>query len=388
MIQHNATSGLAQKNVDLLPQVVVVKMGDVRGEVEVLEVLNQHEDAGLHVLALLRAQITRTPESSWMVTSPTFGARLREFGETMKESGGVPNWLVAHIVLALLDSVAYVHAAGFSCGEIGAESVVLNAYPRVLWYRYRGYPDILLSDLSASQPLSDAGAVEDAKAVLQVMQELIKQYSDTAPFLDIASTSGSGETITDDAILLILQSITTLLTSSAAPTLRAIRQQLQSRLIDIRHTGPETLPRPIARLMHSDLATNAEFEHALREPTVLRFTNKHEEYVKIVANEQVEMGRGRFAGMKTGRILVVRFGERKKGWLRIVGEDDMDDDEQMGMEEDGVFDLEDEMPEAMEIGETEYGGGGWSGSLYRGGLKEGGGDVEMMNAQKHNGEWE
>jgi hypothetical protein len=55
MMQYNAASELSAKNIDLLAQVVVVKMGNIRRETEVLEALNAHESPSLHTPTLLKA---------------------------------------------------------------------------------------------------------------------------------------------------------------------------------------------------------------------------------------------------------------------------------------------------------------------------------------------
>jgi hypothetical protein len=360
MMQHNAASELSAKNIDLLAQVVVMKMGNIRRETEVLEALNAHESSSLHTRTLLKAQITSDPSSTWLVASPTFVPTLRNFGPAMEDSsGGVPNWLLIHIFLPLISTVAYLHSSGFSCGNVSAEDIVLNAYPRMLWHRYRSYPDLVLPDFRLAKTVDEAGGKEDAKAVLAVMQETITSYSDAAPFLSLAAQDE--EMVTIDPILLVLQSITTLI-STPSPTLAIHRQHLLLQLIDIRHTSPETLPRPILGLIHSDLGmADADLSHALREPSVIRFNRKHEEFVKIIAGKRVQMGTGGFARMKTRRILVVIFEGREVEWLRIMGLG-----EEMGTEEDGAYDLEEEMPDAMDMDVAGYICGEWSGGSFGG----------------------
>jgi hypothetical protein len=229
----------------------------------------------------------------------------------------------------------------------------------MLWHRYRSYPDLVLPDFRLATTFDDAGGKEDAKAVLAVMQETITSYSDAAPFLSLAAQDE--EMVTIDPILLVLQSITTLI-STPSPTLAIHRQHLLLQLIDIRHTSPETLPRPILGLIHSDLGmADADLSHALREPSVIRFNRKHEEFVKIIAGKRVQMGTGGFARMKTRRILVVIFEGREVEWLRIMGLG-----EEMGTEEDGAYDLEEEMPDAMDMDVAGYICGEWSGGSFGG----------------------
>jgi hypothetical protein len=100
-------------------------------------------------------------------------------------------------------------------------------------------------------------------------------------------------------------------------------------------------------LLHVDLATDAEFEHALREPTVLKFDAKHEQFVKIIAKEPIVMWSGGHAGMKTWRIMVMSFTARKKEFLRIIGEGDMEEED---VDIDGDIEMDtDETLEAMDV---------------------------------------
>jgi tRNA A-37 threonylcarbamoyl transferase component Bud32 len=343
MVQYNGASGVVAKNIDLLPSVMVVKMtkdpGRIRHEARVLEALNAAENASLHVPKMLKAQITTESESSWLVASPVFGLSLKEFGE---KQGGLASWLVAHVFIGLLESVAYIHAAGYSHGGITTDNVMLDVYPRVMWHRFRGYPDVVLTDFSTAKRIDDAAEGKDARAVFMVMKEVIAKYSDAAPFVEMADKDE--EIVTVDPILLILHDIRVLLANQNT-TLADMREQFEARLVDIRHTGPEQLPRSLSRVLHSDLVANAEFGHALREPTMLKFDAKHEDFVKIVANERVEIGAGGHAGMKTKQIMVLRFTMRKEGFMRIVGGDDGGDDD-MDMDVDGEFevDVESERP--------------------------------------------
>jgi hypothetical protein len=350
MVQHNGASALHPAYIALLPQVVVVKTeidsAAMRNELQVLEDSNCKEESCL-------AQITGRPESNWLVTAPVFGRTLRAFGEAMKDGGGVPNWLLAHVFIALMDNVGHMHSAGYSCGSICAENIVLNTYPRVLWHRYRGYLDLIISDLSDAQPLEPAGESQDAAAILGVMEEMITSYSDVASFL----ARGADSHVADDPISRVLGDVKALL-SSAHVTFQDILARFKDSLVDIRHTGPDTFPRPIARMLHDDIATNQDFGYALREPTVVKFDRRHEEFVRIVADERVEMRHGACAGMKTGRILVVRFGERREGWLGIVG---LENEDEVGVEEDGVYDWEEDVSEMMDVDGRGYGGGSLSG---------------------------
>jgi hypothetical protein len=126
---------------------------------------------------------------------------------------------------------------------------------------------------------------------------------------------------------------------------------LDGQLVDIRHEGPDEMPESMLEKLHMDLVTDDEMRHALREPTVLRrFVWKINAFRAIVTNEKVVMGVGGFAGKKTNRILVVRFGTKKNAFLRAVGEGgyadtDAEADDELtmpkGESEDGEFDWDD-----------------------------------------------
>jgi hypothetical protein len=127
--------------------------------------------------------------------------------------------------------------------------------------------------------------------------------------------------------------------------------ELKGRLRDIRHEGPMKLPEKMVQKLHLELVTEEEVKWAFREPTVFKFTWHFEKVQAIVTDQKVCMGRGGFAGMKTKRILVVRFGE-KEAFSRIVREGGYADteaeaDDELtipeGESEDGQFEWDDEM---------------------------------------------
>jgi hypothetical protein len=314
-VEHNGASELRQPHVDLLPSLTIVKMGtQVRHECEILQELQyKREEASIYVgEAILRAQFTGKEESTWMCTTPVFGSSVCAFGEVC---GGVPGWFLAHVFLGLLDAVTFVHSEGVAHGRISSRSIVLNLYPTYLHHRYRGYPDVQLVDFGGAGPLQEED--KDARRVLEVVEEVVSMWSDCAPFLAMMRA----DVVSDEPILLVLQQVRRLLLSNASLNIKDVRTQLEPRLIDIRHTGPEHIPRNLVKLLHSDLTTNAEFEHVLREPTIIKFDIKHEEFVRIMAGEPIVMGSGGHAGMKTGRIIVIRFISKRTGFLRIIGED-------------------------------------------------------------------
>jgi hypothetical protein len=343
-VMHNGASELQQAHVDLLPSLVVVKMGpQVRNECDILLKLHsERQDASLYVgETVMRAQFTSQADSTWMCVTPVFGPSVNEFGEAC---GGVPGWFLAHVFLGLLGAAAFVQEEGVTHGHISSRNVVLNLYPTYLHHRYRGYPDVQLVDFGGAGPLGEEDG--DAKKVLEVVEEVVSMWSDCAPFLVMMQ----GDVVSDEPILLVLQDVRRLLQSDAPLTIAGIRARLEPKLIDIRHTGPEHIPRNLVKLLHSDLATGVEFEHALREPTTIRFGNKHEQFVRIMAGEPVNMGSGGHAGMKTSRIMVIRFTSRKTGFLRVIGEDitaemaiDVDGKDETDVDGDGEYETADEI---------------------------------------------
>jgi len=68
-----------------------------------------------------------------------------------------------------------------------------------------------------------------------------------------------------------------------------LRAELEGRALDLRHDGPNTLPRYMMKMLHADLATAAELDDAFRDPTVFTFRTRKEEVRKIVENVSVEM---------------------------------------------------------------------------------------------------
>ncbi|EAT78985.1 hypothetical protein HBH56_072600 [Parastagonospora nodorum] len=346
MMQHNGASLLSARVLDLLPQVVVVSMGDaVRQVCEALEEVNRHEASSLYVSMMVKSQLTKARQSRWVVMAPVFGLTLEAYGKEEMEVGGIANWMVAHIFLALLDSVAHVHASGVAHGALTSAGVVLDVYPRVVWHRFRGYPDVVLSSFAAAVPIDAAGEEKDAFAVLRVMEEVIANWSDATPF--VRHAEGDADMVTDDPILLVLRDIR-LLHATPSPSLVDIRAQFEVRLIDIRASGPAQLPRPTCQRLHSDLATQAEFERALREPAVIRFEDRYEDFIKIMADEPVEMGAGGHAGMKTKQIMVMRFAAKKSEFLGVIG---VVEEAREGTDEDGDFKWDDGHEMVVDVAE-------------------------------------
>jgi hypothetical protein len=92
------------------------------------------------------------------------------------------------------------------------------------------------------------------------MEVGVRKWSDLSPYIRFVEE----DIDMDDALALVLEEICRLRNSTGTLDLEGVRAQLEARLIDLRHTGPEHLPRYFVKLLHSDLAIDAEFEHALR----------------------------------------------------------------------------------------------------------------------------
>ena len=335
-ILESGFSTLRQRHVALLPQLVVVKTATasahLRHDIAAIESLGAgREYSSLHVgSTIIRAQLTASPESSWVCLRPVFGWTLREFGENYL--GGVPSWFVAHIFVELLESLEYVHeheeAGGYAYNSLSASSVVINPCPSYFHHRYRGYPDVVLMDFESAQPWTKPGGRKDARDLLVTLDETIRRWSDTAPWV---KTSLTGTTLeTDDPTILLLRDIQALLEADHAFSLSDVKRHCGLRLEQIRATGPPNLPQLMAKQLHADLATEEEFEHALRTPTVLKFHSLKHQLNQLEHHTPVAMGLGGHAGMKTHRLMVIRFTNLKAGFFRVVGEGYEENEEIVG----------------------------------------------------------
>ena len=96
--------------------------------------------------------------------------------------------------------------------------------------------------------------------------------------------------------------------------------ELQARAVDIRHEGPETIPWNLMKLLHADLVTADELDRAVRAPLALRLTARREAMAKVLGDIPVIMGGRGHAGMKTPRIMVLRFVRRKMEFMNAIGQ--------------------------------------------------------------------
>ena len=324
-MQHNGTSLLQDKHLKMLPRLVVVKMSrdtDLLRK-EVLHIEAQHKKGGratLHVGShVLRAQFTASTATSFVCLRPVFGPTLAQVGEASnKDQGRMPGWFVGHICVALVDAVDFLHDEGIVHAKIEASNIMFNLYPTYMHHRYRGYPDVQLIDFSLAGH-SDEGAEErDHRAVLELMEHVITEWSDVAPFVPFINsfTGLSGEG--DDPLLTQLALIRTML--SGAYDGYTNLAELQARAVDIRHEGPETMPWNLMKLLHADLVTADNLDGGVRDPLVLRLTAKKDAMAKVLEDIPVTMGGRGNAGMKTSRIIVLRFVRRKMEFIDAIGQ--------------------------------------------------------------------
>jgi hypothetical protein len=296
------TTNLSRANTLLLPHFRAVTLSTTPSILRNL--CNRIESTNLD--RIYKAQFTPLPNSSWLVTTPVFSVDLSTFGLA---HGGIPTFFLAHILLGILDA-----------GHSGV--VLFDLYPRSTTWQFRGWPEVVV------WPRDDSD--ED---VLWIMEQVAATWSDCVPFMD---TQG------DDEPLLVLLREVKALRREGGVTLDGVRERFTGRLEDMRLLGPAELPVEMLRHMHADLATDREIEVAMRAPTVIRFERRYEAFLKLVAGERVDMGSGGHAGMKTVRIMVVRFGARKNQFLRIVG---VDNGPWEAEDADGEYEVSDNVPD-------------------------------------------
>ncbi|KAF2029726.1 hypothetical protein EK21DRAFT_112600 [Setomelanomma holmii] len=303
-IKDNGASKLQDKYIALLPRLIVVKT---------------YQDPDR-----IKPEFAPETASRWLIHAAVFGPTLKQLGEAVSKPGAeafyLSAWFSAHVFLGVLSALEFLSQAGVVHGKIAASNVLLSLYPREVCWRYRGYPDVLLAGFSGATMGrdDDAGntAAEDVKGLLELISHVILNYSDSAPFIPLATIDAV--MTTDDPLLRMLQSV---------------REMGE---------GPEHIPRPLLKLLHSDIVSEEEMERALREPTVSKFEAKKEDFRKILAGEAVVMGFGGCAGMKTGRVIDFRFNTKKNDFLRRTGMA-VDDESKEGTDADGEGEDVDEM---------------------------------------------
>jgi hypothetical protein len=332
-IQNNGTSFLLTRHLKMAMQLQIMKMSTekerVRTEVDVVEHLHRvaEGEATLHIgLYILRAQHTLSASTSFAVLRPIFGPNGTL--SSLNNRAGIPGWFVAHICVGLLGAVEFVHEAGVVHGKISIANVMLSLYPVYIHHRYRGYPDTLLIGFSDSTRSEDAGDREnDVRVVLQVMEQVVTKWRDVGPFLGSATGAGGGEG--EEPSVALLRHVQSILAGSYDGSFGVddIRQPLALRLEDMRHESPQTIPRDLMKLLLPDLVTGPALDRAVQDPMVIRFQTKKVEMRRIVENVPVMIGGVRNAGMKTQRIMVMRFTSRKRKFLEAIKEVAMEDED-------------------------------------------------------------
>jgi serine/threonine protein kinase len=351
-MQQNGASALPDQHLRMLPQLVVVKTRRKTDELrnEALHIEEQHrkgECATLHIGSyVLGAQYTTSPSTSFICLRPVFGPTLAQFGEASNKDGqsGIPGWFVAHICIGLVDAVGFLHDEGMVHGKIEASNIMLNLYATYMHHRYRGYPDVQLIDFSATGPGDEDAVEEDSRGILEVMEQTIAKWSDVAPFIGFAdNATGSGRE-GEDPLVAQLAFIEMMLAGDYDEYFNI--PDLRERAEDMRHEGPEMMPKTLIKLLHEDLVPATEIERAVQDPLVLKVRNHREALGKVLEDVPVTMAGKGHAGMKTERIIVMRFVRRKLEFLDAIGEyvaEESTDDETRGIGDRDAELADDEM---------------------------------------------
>jgi hypothetical protein len=291
---------------------------------------------------VLRSQFTGDATSSFVSVRPVASIALAAFGARMN---GIPGWMLAHILLGILLNAENGVRVKSNGVRVKSDGVALEMCGEEEVYVYRGYPIVRVD------AVEDGGVGETtARSVLRLLREVIVEWNDVASYLASAGRVGQRDITTNEPVLLVLRDVQALLEMGDV-SMEYVFNALEGQLVDIRHEGPDEMPESMLEKLHVDLVTDDEMRHALRKPTVLRrFVWKINDFRAIVTNEKVVISVGGFAGKKTNRILVVRFGTKKDAFLRAVGEGgyadtDAEADDELtmpeGESEDGEFDWDD-----------------------------------------------
>ncbi|KAH7549090.1 hypothetical protein BM1_10475 [Bipolaris maydis] len=299
-MQEYRTSLLPQGQIKMLPQLAVVKMSTekekVRREVKVIEEIHSMagEVATLHIGSyVLGSQHTEAPETSYMVLRPIFGPTLEQFSEKSSSgrSGGIPEWLMAHICVGLIEAVEFLHEHGLVHGRIEASNVMLSLYPVYMHHRYRGYPDVQLIDFSDCASAAAIVTALDVRGVLTVMEETMVKQNNAAPSgrskRDVRGRTREKQV--EQNILLAKIRDMTAADYEGDMNMQGLRKSLVGIAEDMRHIGPETMPRDIMRLIHADLTTDGELKCAVRNPLVLKMRSKKQATKAIGDDEPVDV---------------------------------------------------------------------------------------------------
>ncbi|KAH7382413.1 hypothetical protein DE146DRAFT_792830 [Phaeosphaeria sp. MPI-PUGE-AT-0046c] len=306
-IEATASSHLQPAHIARLPQLVLVHTASSTSTLRKVA-------AHMSIPRRRAVQITSDAATSWACEVPVFGPTLREFGRSYvaaNQGGGVASWFLAHVFVELITLMC---DAGIK-KMLDVDVVRLDMHRSSVEedaYVFRAWPLVVVDACAEDAVDGD----EVARSVLELIRDVVFGWSDSAPFIKAAG----GQVVTTDPFLLVLGEMMGMSLGTKDVSMRGVRDRFVRRLSDVRITGPMLLPRDIAKHVHADLVTDEEMRKALTEPVVIKFERKYDGFLKLAAGKEVNMGSGGFAGMRTGRILVVRFGVRKDNFLRAVGE--------------------------------------------------------------------
>ena len=320
-MQENRTSSLSEQHLRMLPQLVVVKTRKdtdvLRSEATQFEEHRKRDKASLFIGSyILRAEYADSSPTSYTCLRPIFGPTLAQFGEAniKNDHGGIPSWFVAHIILGLIDAVWFLHEEGLVHGKIEASNIMLNLYPTVHHHRYRGYPDILLIDFSATGPSNEDAIKKDESDMLKVIEQTITRWSDVAPFLDTDEVG--------DPLIALLAAVEMTL-SGHFDGYHSI-SDLRDGAEDLRHEGPHLIPKALLKLLHADLATAAELDRAVQEPAVIEGAADKEAFGELSEDDSVTVGGSDYGGVNPetmgDKMRIIKDGDVKFGedeeWAR------------------------------------------------------------------------
>lgn len=220
-----------------------------------------------------------------------------------------------------MEAVDFVHKDGFRHGQINASNILLNVHPSYMHHRYCGYPDIQLVDFSSTSFLTDLNAdaalEQDARDVAQVFERVIFKWSSEYLWKADLVRVGDGPSPMQRTV----SEVQKLLNGEKAFGLKHLKRVLLATLEATRYLGPEEMPDVWLELLHADLASNEEMTRATRSPVVIKIKAGKEQLRRIVEGHPADMGSGGHARMRTSRIMVMRFTNRKAEFLGLVGKE-------------------------------------------------------------------
>ncbi|KAF2850570.1 hypothetical protein T440DRAFT_91831 [Plenodomus tracheiphilus IPT5] len=186
-INANGVSDLKQEHVSMMPHLVVVKTAQkperLRKQADIIEALHRDrgEGATLHIGSVITGsnQFTSDPTSSWMSLRPIFGPSLEQLGEASRSLviGGLPPWFIGHVCIELIEALDFMHANGLAHEKVLASNIFINLYPSCEHYRFRGFPDIQLTDFVLAKSIEDGGS-GNVTGLLHVIDTLTSKWGD------------------------------------------------------------------------------------------------------------------------------------------------------------------------------------------------------------------